>query len=84
MFSDQKKIIILDSLQDHIIVNNKEMLMVMPRNKIESIQKLKEVLIKRFGNDFCSWLSLLICSIKRSVPDPKRTKSKCSVFRLIS
>ena len=39
---------------------------------------------KRFGNDFCSWLSLLICSIKRSVPDPKRTKSKCSVFRLIS
>ena len=52
MFSDQKKIIILDSLQDHIIVNNKEILMVIPRNKIKSIQKLKEVLIKRFGVDF--------------------------------
>ena len=51
MFSDQKKIIILDSLKDHIIVNNKEMLMILPRNKIESIPKLKEVLIKRFGND---------------------------------
>ena len=52
MFSDKKKIIILDSLQDHIIVNNKEMLMIIPRNKIESIPRLKEVLIKRFGNDF--------------------------------
>ena len=52
MFSDQKKIIILDSLQDHIIVNNKEMLMIIPRKKIESIQKLKEILIKRFGDDF--------------------------------
>ena len=52
MFSDQKKIIILDSLQDHIIVNNKEMLMIIPRKKIESIQNLREILIKRFGNDF--------------------------------
>ena len=52
MFSDQKKIIILDSLQDHIIVNNKEMLMIIPRKKIESIQDLREILIKRFGNDF--------------------------------
>ena len=52
MFSNQKKIIILDSLQDHIIVNNKEMLMIIPRKKIESIQKLKEILIKRFGDDF--------------------------------
>ena len=52
LFSDQKKIIILDSLNDHIIVNNKEMLMIIPRNKIESIENLKEVLIKRFGNDF--------------------------------
>ena len=52
MFSDQKKIIILDSLQDHIIVNNKEMLMIIPRKKIESIQDLREALIKRFGNDF--------------------------------
>ncbi len=51
MFSNQKKIIILDSLQDHIIVNNKEMLMIIPREKIESIQKLKEALVKRFGND---------------------------------
>ena len=52
MFSDQKKIIILDSLQDHVIVNNKEMLMIIPRKKIESIQDLREILIKRFGNDF--------------------------------
>ena len=52
MFSDQKKIIILDSLQDHIIINNNEILMIIPKNKIESIPKLKEVLIKRFGNDF--------------------------------
>ena len=51
MFSDQKKIVILDSLQDHIVVNNKEMLMIIPREKIESIQKLKEALVKRFGND---------------------------------
>ena len=29
MFSDQK-IIILDSLHDHIVVNNKEMLMIIP------------------------------------------------------
>ena len=51
-FLIKKKIIILDSLQDHIIVNNKEMLMIIPRKKIESIQDLREVLIKRFGNHF--------------------------------
>ena len=52
MFSDQKKIIILDSLHDYIVVNNKEMLMIVPRKKIESIQNLREILVKRFGNDF--------------------------------
>tara|TARA_Y100000768_G_C23970309_1_gene680170 strand:- start:386 stop:1471 length:1086 start_codon:yes stop_codon:yes gene_type:complete len=51
MFSNEKKLIILDSLEDHIIVNNDEMLVVIPRKKTESIEKLKEILIKRFGNN---------------------------------
>jgi len=50
MFSNQKKLIIVEDLQDHIIVNNDEMLIIIPRKKIESIQKLREVLIKKFGN----------------------------------
>ena len=50
MFSDEKKLIIIDSLEDHIIVNNNEMLVVIPRNKIESIEKLKNILITKFGN----------------------------------
>jgi len=50
MFSDEKKLIILDSLEDHIIVNNNEMLVVIPRSKIGSIEKLKKILIKKFGN----------------------------------
>ena len=51
MFSNKKKLIILDGLEDHIIVNNDEMLVVIPRKKIESIEKLKKILIKRFGNN---------------------------------
>jgi len=50
MFSDEKKLVILDSLQDHIVVNSNEMLIIIPRKKIESIQKLKEILIKKIGN----------------------------------
>ena len=52
MFSDQKKIVVLDSLHDHIVVNNKEMLMIIPRKKIKSIQNLREILVERLGNDF--------------------------------
>ncbi len=51
-FLIKKKIIISDSLHDYIVVNNKEMLMIVPRKKIESIQNLREILVKRFGNDF--------------------------------
>jgi len=52
MFSDQKKLIILDSLKDHIIINNNEMLVILPKNKIGTIQNLRENLIDRFGNEF--------------------------------
>ena len=38
MFSDQKKIIILDSLHDHIVVNNKEMLMIIPEKKLNQFK----------------------------------------------
>ena len=51
MFSDEKKLIMLDGLQDHIVVNNSEMLIIIPRKKIESIQKLKNAIIKKFGNE---------------------------------
>ena len=51
MFSDEKKLIVLDSLKDYIVVNNNEMLLIIPRKKIESIQKLKNALIKKFGNE---------------------------------
>lgn len=52
MFSDQKKLIILDSLNDHIIINNNEMLVIIPRNKIDSIPSLRKNLIERFGDGF--------------------------------
>jgi len=51
MFSDEKKLIMLDGLQNHIVVNNNEMLLIIPRKKIESIQKLKSTLIKKFGKE---------------------------------
>ena len=51
MFSDERKLIILDGLQDHIVVNNSEMLIIIPRKKIESIQKLRNAIINKFGNE---------------------------------
>ena len=40
----------MDDLKDHIVVNNNEMIIIVPRKKIKSIQNLKEILIKKFGD----------------------------------
>ena len=50
LFSNEKKLIIMDDLKDHIVVNNNEMIIIVPRKKIKSIQNLKEILIKKFGD----------------------------------
>ena len=36
----------------HIIINNNEMLVIIPRNKIDSIPSLRKNLIERFGDGF--------------------------------
>ena len=38
MFSDEKKLIMLDGLQDHIVVNNSEMLIIIPRKKLNQFK----------------------------------------------
>ncbi len=50
IFSNKKKLIILDSIKDYVVVDNDEMLFIIPRKKTNSIQKLREILINKFGN----------------------------------
>ncbi len=46
-----KKIVVLDELSDYIVVEDKEVLMIVPKSKEQNIKQIREQVIKDFGPD---------------------------------
>lgn len=51
VYTREHKVVVLDSMEDYIIVDDKEVLLIVPREKEQEIKELRAAAMKKFGDN---------------------------------
>jgi len=52
VYTDSNKLVVIDGLEDHIIVDRNDVLMILPKSKDQNIKILLEEIKEKFGNKY--------------------------------